>query len=110
MAVFKFMGATFQILKDRKDLGENWGLCKYGERRLLIAKGLLPRQQAATLIHEMAHAVFDRLGLWKRQDEMKVQRVEGIIEAILRDNPELVRGIIADLAREKPRRGRSRKR
>jgi hypothetical protein len=95
--VFKFMGAEFKILRDQETLNGNLGLCKYGPRELLIARGLLPRERATTLIHEMAHATFDRLGLWKKQDEMMVQRVECILESIITENPDLIREIVDNL-------------
>ncbi len=59
----------------RKDVLD--GFCSYEEREIAIASSLRPRRKAATLFHEMLHAVAPEL------DEHVVRRVEDALGRVL---------------------------
>lgn len=99
---FRFLGAEYKVLTDADIFRGDWGECDYDKRLIKIAKGALFGE---TLLHELIHAVCDRLfeEADSNKDEQRTSQITSIVEAIVRDNPELVQKVIAALLSERKR-------
>lgn len=91
---FSFLGAEYEIERDALVSDSDWGECDHDQRRIKIARGPSPRFEAAALVHEIAHAVLDRLG---KDSERGAAAITSAVEAIVKDNPEIVKSIVNDL-------------
>lgn len=79
-----------------------WGDCNHRLGRIRIVEGLPPQKWAATVLHELLHAVFHDIGIdWSPDDEERmVERLTPRIAAFLADNPEQVGVLVAVLGGE----------
>ena len=75
------------------DDGESAGAIDYETGRVLIDSNQPLDERRSTLLHEMIHGVSDGMGLEWEED--KVQEVERVIFALLRDNPTAVRWMLS---------------
>lgn len=75
------------------------GLCMVDRAVIFVDEALDPQQKAETLLHETLHAVWHVMCLPPKLDEEKA--VTGLpkgLAGVLRDNPELVKFLLAGLA------------
>jgi hypothetical protein len=98
--VFKFLGAEFEIEFNADIWRGEWGECDYDKRVIRVAKGTL---MGETLLHECIHAICDRLFEEKDEakDEQRVNMIASIVEAVMRDNPEVLRYLVRRLPVER---------
>ena len=80
-------------------MGEDLGSYQGVDRLIRVADGTLRAERGATLLHEIAHAIYDLYGLRAKDDEERVVEAfaTGLSELITR-NPDLIDWLKEQLA------------
>lgn len=77
-------------------VGTNVGECDNQAHTIVIDPDQPPAEQARTLLHEALHAVWSVYGLPARvTEEGACSRLEGPLLCLIRDNPHLVKAVMA---------------
>lgn len=90
----------FKIVRSNRDDHDEAGYFLSAKREIGVAKPEdfgAEDEEAATVIHELAHAVVDVYWPQIEEDEEIVSRLDPIVTQILRDNKALVRSILKAL-------------
>lgn len=66
------------------------GLYHSATKKIEVSPRQTPQTQAAILIHELLHAVWDVHAIPKDGEEAMILRLEAPLAGIIRDNPELL--------------------
>ena len=73
-----------------REFGECYGLIKTSEEKIQISKKYNQNIQNAALIHEVVHAILDRLDLEElNSDEQKVNQIATELYLTIKNNPHI---------------------
>jgi len=77
------------------------GICKWHDGLLLLAAHKDTQELAATILHELFHAIFcgfsSRKELTEEQEEQAADILSNGLGAVIRDNPELIAWLVHEL-------------
>lgn len=91
----KIAGRRWSIEYLRRTEHHVYGMTYYDEHRIVIRDGLLPIEEADTLIHEVLHAMIASAGITlpDTEEEPIVRAIASSLTGVLKDNPSLRRYI-----------------
>ncbi|BAG70397.1 hypothetical protein RSB1_gp39 [Ralstonia phage RSB1] len=91
----KIAGRRWLIEYQRRTEHHVYGMTYYDEHRIVIRDGLLPIEEADTLIHEVMHALIASAGITvpDTEEEPIVRAMASGLTGVLADNPGLRRYI-----------------
>lgn len=95
-------GRRWRIEYPRRTESNVYGMTYYDEHRIVIRDGLLPIEEADTLIHEVMHALIASAGLTipDTEEEPIVRAIASTLTGVLADNPSFRRYINYLLSRK----------